>query len=196
MVMSENEPAQIPKRKHISPGLASLVTVLAVLVSPIAAMIYLGWGIQISIAGSFWAVYLDPYWGVRFDFSLLMFLVVSSMTFPRYVVPFFTYRFYRGRTTKRRLLISTVVAELWLPGFFYFQMLPSIIIGGFFYGLFLPTPMLALATVFLIRKYPRTDEHLIWTEAPEHQPWWIGEEKWWNNEGSKEEEKGEQPFLE
>lgn len=161
----------VPKSKRIVG-----VTLLLGLFAPVLLTIYLyGMTLQIMLQSLFWTYYyvpssMFPYSGfnimppsaiiILFPFVLLRLVPVSQI-----------YRYYQGKTTRRRTLIASVFGD----GFFLFYILILLIIYsalGIPFGAFpIPLPCQFLFCIVMLWRYPIPEPTTPW-EGMEHQSWW------------------------
>jgi len=153
------------------------------LLGPMVLMYYsTGWNTQIQMVGALWTLlvnfehfgydYGPPY---NFNFSPSWFLASLPYAFVRYIFVYMMYRFYTGKATRRRTIMTGIVSELPLPVLFLITMIPMLLFSppgmGFYFPIFIPVPILFVVGYAIIRFRPPPEEE-VWIDREAATQWW------------------------
>ena len=94
----------------------------------------------------------------------------------KYLFLFLIYRYYRGLTTKKRVLLVGILSEL--QGFLFFgtgHVIAAIIgtISWIDVYWMIPTPFALVTCIMLLILAPRSEPKITWIEQDEEKSWWI-----------------------
>jgi len=186
--MGELEEADISEsdtlgEKRNSKLIAAIMLLLGLFAPLMITVFSYGWMTpQISIMSIFWVYYSESYYmsSYFYGFSLNSPFAVFNM-FPfillRMVPVFQIYRYYIGKTTRKRAIIASFVGD----AIFLISGVPYLLFG--FIGMFmLPLPFQLLFGLLVLWRYP----------IPEPTAPWKSEEKpisWWEKSSEPQKEK-------
>jgi hypothetical protein len=125
-------------------------------------IVSLFWYFEVGTFGSGW-LFLPPYATI----SMLPYLAL------RMVPVYMTYRYYQGKTTRRRAAAGILIGDL----LFLIGTLPEMILAAMFaisYLIF-PLPVQMLVGFFILRRYPIPEPTKPWEGSEETKPWWENE---------------------
>lgn len=177
--------SQIPEESR-KPAPIAMVMLLLGLFAPFVVTAYnYGWVSEVFIQSFFWTYrstsMIDPYSG----FSVTPLYVLPVM-FPililRFVPVLQIYRYYNGKTTKKRTYIICLFGD----GFFIFYGLLFVIIAIGFGGLIVPLPFQMLFGWIMLWRFPRPEPTTPWESGSEPKSWW---DKKPENQEEKQEKK-------
>ena len=145
------------------------------LFAPLLIMIYsYSWVTQIMIQSLFWTYYASGSMYPSQGFSLIhpsVWISIWPLVLLRLVPVSQVYRYYKGKTTRRRAVIASMFGD----GFFIFYILIMLIISymiGMPIGMFpIPLPFQLLFCVIMLWRYPIAEPTTPW-EGIEHRLWW------------------------
>jgi hypothetical protein len=169
---------KLPDTGEMKPSLSTLVLLLLLiaLFAPSHLNIYPSHGhISYYLIGMCWQIIELSLAG--FVFSFLFFLVGLPFTFLRLVFVYQIYKYYLGTSSKKRVVITGIIAELQL-----FLIGLAIIPIGLSEPLIavvisLPIPILLLVGLVVIHSIQRTQEDTKWTGFDEEKDWWEEQEE-------------------
>lgn len=125
-----------------------------------------------SIAAMTWIYQVNSWYG---GFILNPFMIFESIpfTFMRLVFGYMLYRLYSGKTTQKRVVITGIIMELFLPVFYYITYLPILLFNPGWSGfpVLLPIPLLLLYGLAIAKRYPPPEEEH-WIETDKKEYWW------------------------
>ncbi|MFW9931045.1 MAG: hypothetical protein ACFFDR_00100 [Candidatus Thorarchaeota archaeon] len=181
--MNQNEPILEQSKGTLSPLAVAAIMLFVAVIGPIAAM-YMAyeWSTQFQIVASLWAIYYysDPFfyeYGSNFTFSFTPYIFFSTLpvVFIRYVFVFMMYRYFSGKTTRKRAIITGVASEIQLPALYLILMIPSFLFtppgGYFFFPLIFPVPVLFVVGYAIIRFRPPPEDET-WIDKEVAKQWW------------------------
>ncbi len=158
------------------------MTIVALL-GPITAMFYeTPWSTQIQVIGTFWVSSIslsqdiyEPAPPISTYVNPDMFISLLPFSILRYIFVLLMYRFYSGKTTKRRAILTGIISELIMPIFYLITLIPSLILTPygyeFYFPILIPTPLLFLIGYAIIRfRPPHEDE--VWIDRDTTKKWW------------------------
>ncbi|MDF1538474.1 MAG: hypothetical protein P1Q69_06190 [Candidatus Thorarchaeota archaeon] len=162
----------------ISPQRAAIIALLIALFGPLA-MQYYNYGGSMSndftIVAMAWIYYSNSWMGPFSGLMIDPFMLISSLpfTFLRFAFAYMLYRLYCGKTTHKRVLLTGILMELFLPVFYLIMYLPMLLMGPGWYGppLLIPIPILLLYGMAIVKVYPPPQEKL-WIETEKTEYWW------------------------
>ncbi len=164
--------------RTISPQLVAVVATLIALFSPLALQIY-DYGSSMfsdfSLIAMIWiyqsSQWMGPYGSLLID--PLMLFQSLPFTFLRFVFGYMLYRLYSGKSTQKRVLLTGIIMELFLPAFYLIPFLPMLIMnpGWFSIPVLLPIPILLLYGVVIVKGFPPPQDKL-WIETEKTEYWW------------------------
>ena len=164
----------IPVDQAISQRARKITTILTavILLAPNSITIQSSdWFSQIQLGSVLWIMYFGGY-SIPWMFLPFMILYSMPMHIPRFVFVYLIYRYYLGRTTKKRALAVGLLSELWwwipnLPMMIFMMTSPF----GYLY-LSLPIPISFLLVIIVMLKYPGPDVTTPWKGFKEEPDWW------------------------
>ena len=164
--------------RTISPQTIVIIAILIALFCPLALQIY-DYGSTMfsdfSIIAMIW-VYQSSQWMGPFGSLMidpLMLFQSLPFTFLRLVFGYMLYRLYCGKTTQKRVLLTGIVMELFLPVFYLMTYLPMLVMypGWYTIPVLLPIPILLLYGVVIVKGFPPPQDKL-WIETEKTEYWW------------------------
>ncbi|TFH04106.1 MAG: hypothetical protein E4H14_15450 [Candidatus Thorarchaeota archaeon] len=163
----------IPEEKRNSKLIAAIMLLLG-LFAPLMMSFYgYGWmTLQFSIQSMFWMYFPDSYYGYTFyGFSIMPVEALFSM-FPlillRMVPVSQIYRYYTGKTTRKRAFIASFVGD----GLFIIIAIPNLLVSIFFGTIMLPLPFQLIFSFLLLWKYRIPEPTTPWEGTLEPKSWW------------------------
>jgi hypothetical protein len=160
------------------PRLAKIAGVIMILLgalAPITISWYSSFGsYDITIQSLFWMLYLGSFGPF---FQIIPFYVIFS-SFPililRLVPASMIFRYYQGKTTRRRALIGIMVGDIFFlaEGFLFLVISFSMFMGSYFV---IPFPLQMLVGFFILWKFPIREPTKPWESSKETKPWWEKE---------------------
>ena len=177
--MEASNTEQKPVRT-ISPQRVTIIATLIALICPLIVQFYDYGGSpfgDITIVAMTWVYYssswMGPYGGLMMDpFMLLQSL---PFTFMRFVFGYMLYRLYSGKSTIKRVMLTGIIMELFMPVIYLVSYLPMLLMnpGWFSMPVLLPIPILLLYGVVIIKLFPSPkDELWIETDIKTTGHWW------------------------
>ena len=173
--MSEEPATSAAKDKPVNPTVVGIMMTLVALFGPLVFS-FLGYNeMHISVTAVLWIFASSPYYTYLDVANPSSVIAMMPFGFIRLAYAYQMFRFYKGRTTKKRTLTLGIVSEL--P--FAILSIPFFIMWILFpYGLTPltgPTPILLIVSILIIRFKPPLEPSEIWEELPTKKPWWVGE---------------------
>ena len=176
--MSEDPHSEQGGSKESTSTIVGMVLLFAVLFAP-AAIIF-----QMSLYYSY-AQIISPMWtmfseggpggtGLRLE-TLEYFLATLPFTFLRYVFVYMMVKFYRGRTTRKRIILVGISSELQLLVLSFPALLMILFSSTDYLMIFLPIPSILVIGLLFIHFIP-PNPTLIWIEKEELHQWWLDSE--------------------
>ncbi|MFW9845036.1 MAG: hypothetical protein ACFFEV_10705 [Candidatus Thorarchaeota archaeon] len=148
------------------------------LFAPSDIFIYFGLGpfdSSIQLFGMSWQFALLPDTYLMFDF--IFFLVGSLLTCFRIVFVYYVYKYYLGKTTRKRVTIVGILAELQLP-LISLAMLPVGLTNPFVLVLAaIPIPILLIVGLVVLRVVPPYLVPSDWEDLDDGNEWWEKEKE-------------------
>lgn len=106
---------------------------------------------------------------------LVYFFGVLLVTFPRLIFVYMINRLYSEKTTRKRVVRTGIISEIWLPATYYIPLLLQAITSpGTISGIpiAIPIPILLIAGLYMLRKKPTKGLPSAWAEAESSEDWW------------------------
>ena len=169
---------ELKQARTVSPQLVVIIAILIALLGPLAIQVY-NYGNPMtndfSIIAIIW-IYSSSQWNGPFgslQVNPLMLFQALPFTFMRFVFGYMLYRLYCGKTTQKRVLITGIIMELFLPVFYLITYLPMLIMNPGWYSIpvLLPIPILLLFGVAIVKGFPPPQDKL-WIETEKTEYWW------------------------
>jgi hypothetical protein len=175
--MGDFEQGNAVESTNHSPKSRSKAVILLIfgLFAPIMMMMNT-WGMftEINIQSMFWMYSQSSYMPSFFGFSLIPLYAMTSM-FPflllRMVPVFQIYRYYNGKTTRKRALIASFIGD----GVILLFTTPTIILSfmsGMFYFYMIPLPFQMIAGFVMLWRCPLPEPTTPWEHITEQKSWW------------------------
>lgn len=156
--------------KQLSPGAVGGIMAVVALVSPVTMQMTFFSGYSMTtIVAMTWMYYFGGLGPIMFPFLFLPYILIASLpqTFLRIVFVAMMYRLYSGNSTKTRVIIVGIAAEIQTPVMAYVTILPlylSNIIPIDFIPLIIPIPILLIIGLLILRVFP-FPELKLWDEG-------------------------------
>ena len=169
---AETSESYIPEEKRNSKMIAVIMLLLG-LFAPIMIQIFgYGWTTpQVSIQSLFWMYYPELYYpSSYYGFTILPPIALFSM-FPlillRMVPVSQIYRYYNGKTTRKRAMIASFVGD----GLFLIMTIPYLFLS--FMGVFMaPLPFQLIFGLLVLWRYPIPEPTTPWKSEAGPKLWW------------------------
>ena len=159
------------RRLNIVIGIMALVTLFAPAHAQVAEwgsfVLAMTWQWSVSRWDSYFII-LQPY----------MLIQVLPFTFLRPIFVAMFYRMYKGKSTRKRVLIVGILSEILIEMIYYIPMILSMIMypWGLMIPLMFPIPLLFLIGLVYMKLVP-PPEVTSWVEESEPSYWWTEKEK-------------------
>ena len=131
----------------------------------------------IDIMSMFWMYSQYPYMPSNFGFSLIPSYALTVM-FPflllRMMPVYQVYRYYNGKTTRKRALIASFVGD----GAFLVYVMPMllmVVITGLFFIFYVPLPFQMIVGFLILWRRPLPKPTTPWESEKESKSWWEKE---------------------
>jgi hypothetical protein len=127
-----------------------------------------------SIQSIIWALYLGTY-GSGFQFIPFYFIFSAfPMLILRLVPASVIFRYYQGKTTRRRALIGMIVGDILFiaEGLLFFIISFSMFMSYYF---LIPFPLQMVIGLFILWRFPIHEPTKPWESSKETKPWWEKE---------------------
>jgi len=164
--------------RTISPQRVAIMATLIALICPLTVQFYDYGGSpfgDITIVAMTWIYYSNSWMGPYGGLTIDPFMFISSLpfTFMRFVFAYMLFRLYSGKSTIKRVMLTGIVMELFLPVFYLITYLPMLLMnpGWFSMPLLLPIPILLFYGVMILKGYPPLQDKL-WIETEKTEYWW------------------------
>ena len=108
-----------------------------------------------------------------------MLLNSLPFTFLRPVFIYMFYRLYRGKSTRKRVLVVGIISEVFVEAIFYFTMIMQLLLypyGWFPLNIVFPIPILLVIGLVYMKLVP-PPEVTSWVDESEPSHWWTEKEK-------------------
>jgi len=168
-----------PDLSSMKPSLTILITLLFIIMlfAPSDINIYPsdGYYSSFQIIGMSWLLILSPYFSFIINFTF--FLVYIPFTFFKIVFIYYIYKYYRGKTTRRRVIITGFLGELQLP-LIGLAIVPIILSNSYLTLMFsIPIPILLIVGLLILKIVPRPLTDSDWAGTGESKDWWDKEKE-------------------
>ena len=155
-------------------GMKSVILLVLGIFAPIMVSV-MTWGMfpQITVQSMIWTWSQDSYYPSFYGFSLIDPYMLTSM-FPflllRMVPVSMMYRYYNGKTTRKRALIVCCVGD----GIFLLVSIPMIITSIIFAGGYyvIPLPIQMIVAILILWRSPLPEPKTPWGREEEPKSWW------------------------
>jgi hypothetical protein len=157
------------------PRLKAAIILILGLFAPLMMMMSL-WGMfpDINIQSIFWMYSTSPYYTSFLGFSLMPIWSLFSM-FPfllfRMAAVLQIYRYYNGKTTRKRAAIVSTIGD----GILLILFLPSIIVSimfGMFFYIVIPLPIQMVVAFLILWRSPLPVPKTPWESEDKPKSWW------------------------
>lgn len=159
------------EEKRNSKLIAAIMLLLGLFAPVMMTMYSYGWMTpQVSIQSIFWMYYSDSYMYSVYGFTILPLYALFSM-FPfmllRMVPVSQIYRYYNGKTTRKRALIASFIGD----GYFLIMTLPGLLLS--FMGMLMsPLPFQLIFGLLVLWRYPLPEPTTPWKSEEKPKSWW------------------------
>ncbi|MHA1907514.1 MAG: hypothetical protein ACW98Y_09495 [Candidatus Thorarchaeota archaeon] len=179
--MSE-EPASDNAQKAVSTRVGKLsprtivaiMALVALFVPFVIQAVITPWYSDIYIFAMTWQWQTD-YWMPYMLFNPLMFIVMIPMAGLRLVFVGMVHRLYKAKTTRRRVGIIAIAAELQFVTILYSLYLLVFLLNPYYppyFPMMIPIPLLLILGVILFRVSPPSGEPSVWRDDEKEGYWW------------------------
>ena len=173
--MSEESATPATKDKPVNPVVVGIVMALVALLAPIAFGFSSYDGQHLSVFAVLWAFSSSPYLTHLEIMNIFSLITMMPFGFLRLAYAYQMFRFYNGRTTKKRTLTLGIVSELPFVMLFVLYFIMWFLYPYGPMGLAGPTLILLIAGILIIRLKPPPKPPEMWEGMPEEKPWWAEE---------------------
>jgi hypothetical protein len=176
------EPASDIAQKAVSTGRRKLSPRTIVAIMALVAL-FVPFAIQAAITPWYSEIYLfamiwqwqSGYWMPYMLFNPLMLIVMIPMAGLRLVFVGMIHRLYKVKTTRRRVGIIGIAAELQFVSIFYFPFIIMILLNPYYspyFPIVIPIPLLLVLGVILFKVSPPPGEPSVWRDDDKEGYWW------------------------